>query len=165
MANALENVQGGFFYTSGDIVKKGIERSRSSPRKRIILPIHRKQEASVQRMLNFLQPGTYIRPHKHSMPGATESAVILKGKICFFIFEDNGNITRSRILDESALNSVADIEPGVWHSFIVLEKDTILFECKKGPYDAETDKIFASWAPEEFTGDAGEYLKKMEACV
>jgi len=165
MANALDNVKGDFFHTTGDLLKVGIEKSKLSPRKRIILPVHRKQDASVQRMYNFLQPGTYIRPHKHPMAGATESVVILKGKICFFIFDDNGDIIRNRLLNNSAENSMADIEPNVWHSFVVLEKDTILFECKKGPYNAETDKIFAGWSPEEFSSKADEYLEKLEASV
>jgi hypothetical protein len=42
----------------------------------------------------------------------------------------------------------------------VLEEDTILFECKKGPYNAKTDKLFAKWAPEEPESNALQKLKK-----
>ncbi len=146
---AFENVTGPLFELTEKWIQDGIEGSRQSSRKRIILPIHREQNALVQRMINFLQPGTYIRPHKHPLPHATESLVLLKGAIKFYTFDDDGNIISNQIVSAKPLPGVLDIEPNTWHSFIVLEPDTILFECKKGPYDAEKDKIFASWAPAE----------------
>jgi cupin fold WbuC family metalloprotein len=54
-----------------------------------------------------------------------------------------------------------DIEPGVWHTFLVLKEDTVLFECKKGPYDKEADKTFASWAPEEGSGKAKVWMDRL----
>jgi len=158
---AFENPSGKQFHLSEEQIRNGLEASRKSHRKRIILPIHRVQEAEVQRMINFLQPGTYIRPHKHSMPHATETIVMLRGAIRFFTFDDGGNITSDRILDSSPVPGLLDIEPDTWHSFVVMEADTILFECKKGPYNAETDKTFAEWAPEEGTPKAENYLKEL----
>lgn len=149
MKLAFENVTGPLFELSEEWIQDGIEGSRQSRRKRIILPIHREQDARVQRMINFLQPGTYIRPHKHPLPHATESLVLLKGAIRFYTFDDEGNIISDQIISTEPLPGVLDIEPNTWHSFKVLKPDTVLFECKKGPYDAETDKIFAEWAPEE----------------
>ena len=149
---AFENVTGPLFELTEKWIQDGIEGSRQSSRKRIILPIHREQNALVQRMINFLQPGTYIRPHKHPLPHATESLVLLKGAIKFYTFDDEGNIISDQIISAEPLPGVLDIEPNTWHSFKVLEPDTVLFECKKGPYDAETDKIFAEWAPEEILG-------------
>lgn len=149
---AFDNVTGPLFELSEEWIQNGIEASRKSPRKRIILPIHREQDALVQRMINFLQPGTYIRPHKHPLPHATESLVLLKGSIRFFTFDDDGNIESDQVVSAEPLPGVLDIEPNTWHSFKVLEPDTVLFECKRGPYDAETDKIFAEWAPEESIG-------------
>lgn len=149
---AFENVTGPLFELSGEWIQNGIEGSRQSPRKRIILPIHREQDALVQRMINFLQPGTYIRPHKHPLPHATESLVLLKGAIRFFTFDDHGEIESDLVVSAEPLPGVLDIEPNTWHSFRVLKPDTVLFECKKGPYDAGTDKIFAEWAPEEILG-------------
>ena len=149
---AFENVTGPLFELTEKWIQDGIEGSRQSSRKRIILPIHREQNALVQRMINFLQPGTYIRPHKHPLPHATESLVLLKGAIKFCTFDDDGNIISDQIVSAEPLPGVLDIEPNTWHSFKVLEPDTVLFECKKGPYDTETDKIFAEWAPEEILG-------------
>ncbi len=158
MQTALDNISGGHFILDDDIIQKGMDTSRNSPRKRIIMPIHRKQDAQVQRMLNFLQPGTYIRPHKHPLSHATESIIVLKGAIRFFIFDSDGNIEHIFNLNDRPVKNLIDFEPGIWHSFIVLEKDTILFEVKRGPYDAETDKVFAQWAPEEFSSEGEKFL-------
>jgi len=160
MKLAFDNPVDDYFQLSDVQIKEGLEASRQSPRKRMILPIHRKQNAEVQRLINFLQPGTYIRPHKHPMDHATESIVILKGSIRFFTLDDEGSALTDQILKSTPIPAVIDIEPNIWHTFIVMEEDTILFECKKGPYNAETDKLFAKWTPDESESNALQKLKK-----
>lgn len=159
---AFENITGNQFELTPEIMEIGIRGSRESIRKRIILPIHRTQGAVVQRMLNFLQPGTYIRPHMHPLDHATESLVLIKGAIRFYRFTENGKVESISTLNGKTFRSVVDIESGVWHSFVVLEKDTVIFECKQGPYNVKTDKVFARWAPEEGSDDVEEWLKHYE---
>lgn len=158
---AFDNVSGGLFQLSKDMLEKGLKASRKSERKRIILPIHRKQEAEVQRMINFLQPETYIRPHKHPLNHASESLVLIRGSICFYTFDDDGTVRSINNVDSKPVTGVLDIEPRVWHSFIVLEEDTILFECKKGPYDGKKDKTFAPWAPAEGSDEVQEWIESL----
>lgn len=146
---ALPNMEGGLFTLDGDLIERAIALSRTSRRRRIILPIHRRQEALVQRMLNILQPDTYIRPHHHPEPHASESIVVLRGGILFLLFDPSGGVTHRIPLREGTLQTVVDIEPGQWHSFLVTQPDTILFEAKKGPYSKTSDKHFAAWSPEE----------------
>jgi len=160
--NAFDNFKGEQFELTTEILEKGIRGSRESMRKRIILPIHRAQGAIVQRMLNFLQPGTYIRPHMHPLDQATESLVLLKGAIRFYRFSENGKVESVTDMNTKSVNTVVDIEPRVWHSFVVLEKDTVIFECKQGPYDAESDKEFAVWSPEEGSDKVEEWLQHYE---
>lgn len=159
MKLAFDNPSGDYFHLSKTQIVEGLEASRESPRKRMILPIHRKQSAEVQRLINFLQPGTYIRPHKHPMDHATESIVVLKGSIWFFTLDDTGSVLTDNLLKPNPIPSIIDIEPNTWHTFVVLEEDTILFECKKGPYNAETDKEFASWSADESDPSAFEQLR------
>jgi len=162
MANlAFENPKGELFRLTEDLIEQGLEESRKSDRKRMILPIHRKQEAEVQRLINFLQPGTYIRPHLHPMPHASESIVLLQGAIRFFTFDESGEVLTDSKVSSTIIPDVIDIEPGTWHSFLVLEPDTIIFECKKGPYDANTDKEFADWAPEEDDPETEKFMNKL----
>lgn len=146
---AFENVQGAVFQMNDALMRQGIEASRESPRKRFILPIHRTQDAPVQRMMNFLQPGTYVRPHLHPRKGAVETLVIVQGAILFRQFDDEGRVLLETECRAGAPSAVLDIEPETWHSFDVLEADTVLFESKMGPYDVNLDKIFAPWSEEE----------------
>ena len=159
---AFENPTGDVFELTEELIEKGLNASRGSSRKRMILPVHRRQDAEVQRLINFLQPGTYIRPHKHPLAHATESIVMLKGSLRFFTVDDAGKVIRDQTMKAAPIPGVMDIEPGVWHSFLVLEADTILFECKKGPYNAKTDKIFADWSPEEGDGNTKNWMEKLE---
>jgi cupin fold WbuC family metalloprotein len=154
MKTAFENRTGDQFLPDDELIAKAVAASRESARKRVIIPIHRTQDAEVQRMLNVLQPGTYIRLHKHPMAHAAESVVVLQGAIRFYRFSDDGAILQADTIRAGGVNCFTDIEPGVWHTFTVLEEDTVLFECKKGPYDPQTDKEFATWAPEEGTPEA-----------
>lgn len=144
---------------NSEILEEGVSQSKLSERKRIIQPIQRTQEAAVQRLLNFLQPKTYIRPHCHASAGASETLIILSGKLGFIEFTEAGEISQKTILQKGDL---LDIEPGIWHTMVCLEEDTILAEFKKGPYSADEDKVFATWAPEEGTKKALEYLELLE---
>lgn len=159
---AFPNVSGKVFHSSNFIIDKGIDSSRKSSRKRILLPLHRSQDDRVQRLINFLQPGTYIRPHRHPGKHNVESIIMMRGSVQFIIFDDVGFIENHFILRACTDESLIDIEPGVWHSFIVLEMDTVIFEAKKGPYNALTDKEFAPWSPEEYTEQASKWVDSME---
>jgi cupin fold WbuC family metalloprotein len=159
---AFPNVSCKVFQSSNLIIDKGIASSRKSRRKRILLPLHRSQDDRVQRLINFLQPGTYIRPHKHPGKHNVETIIVMRGAIQFIIFDDSGFIENHFTLRGSADESLIDIESGVWHSFIVLEKDTVIFEVKKGPYNSQTDKEFARWSPDEYTDEASKWVESME---
>ena len=63
---ALPPLAGGLNIFNNDLFSGANRASRESPRKRIIQPIHSGPSDLLQRMLNSLQPGTYIRPHRHA---------------------------------------------------------------------------------------------------
>ena len=134
--------------------------SRESPRKRVILPLHKQGAASLQRMLNAIQPGSYIRPHRHAEDRA-ESIMVISGSILYLTFTEEGNVDEVFTLTVGSGRIGIDIEGGVWHSFMVLEPDTVLFEVKPGPYNTQTDKEFAPWAPAEHSEDAATYLDQL----
>jgi cupin fold WbuC family metalloprotein len=132
--------------------------SRESVRKRIILPLQKKEGALLQRMLNAIQPGSYIRPHRHA-PDRGESIIVLRGCIIYYTFKENGDVESMVKLQAGTSAFGVDIEGGVWHSFMAVDPDTVLFEVKPGPYNPEADKEFAEWAPEEFSPEAEAYLE------
>lgn len=137
--------------------------SRRSPRGRIIQPLHKEADATLHRMLNCMQPGTYIRPHRHVDPPKAESFVLLSGAVRQLVFDDEGTVTESFVIRAGSAVFGADIEPGVWHTWIVLEPDTVAFEVKPGPYTRASDKDFAPWAPEEGTEEAEEFVRLFES--
>jgi len=160
MRLALPHITGDAWTLTPEVIEQGFAAAKESPRRRIILPLHRSPEAVVQRMLNFLLPGTYIRPHLHPLPHATETIQVLRGALDFFLFDDDG-----RIIERHALKSggcgLIDIEPNLWHGFVVPAEDTLILEIKRGLYDGANDKVFAPWAPDEGSAKVQTYLDQL----
>lgn len=150
---ALPAATGPIFVLTEELMAQGCEAARRSPRRRIIFPIHRKPEAMVQRMLNFMQPDTYVTPHRHPLDHAIETVQVLRGELGFLLFDQSGAVVSSHRLSEKDSVALLDIEPALWHGMVILAPDTVVLEIKRGPYDATTDKEFAPWAPGE--GDPG----------
>ena len=161
---ALAPIDGPVFFLDEITLRQGILASRSSSRGRIMLPLHRSTGEGVQRLLNFVQPGSYIRPHLHPMPECIESIAVLAGSIGFLAYDAAGEILISRRLTAGQPAScMVDIEQGVWHTIVALAADTVVLEIKRGPYDASSDKKFASWAPSEGSPQALSWLAKTES--
>lgn len=165
MKTSLDHIVGDIFELEPDVILDGCEAAKTNDRKRIILPIHRTDDASVQRMLNFLQPGTFIRPHRHPVDGAIETILVLQGRLGFIIFDENGSVDRCCDLlgVRSGGLGLIDIEPNVWHGMVALSPDTVVLEIKQGPYDFETDKEFAHWAPVDDTNEAHQMVETFES--
>jgi len=142
-------------------IQECVEASRKSPRKRIILPFHKSNDANLHRMLNAMQPGSYIQPHRHLFPPKAESVIVLQGAIYVFIFDAGGKILEIHTVEAGGINLGIDSEPGVFHTFAAIEKDTVLFEVKPGPYNQADDKDFAPWAPSEGDDGAQTYLQSL----
>ncbi len=139
--------------------------ARVNERGREIHIFHTGDEDPLQRMLNAMQPGSYVRPHRHLDTGKSEAVVLLRGSIGFVPFHDDGSIDEERMVLLSRETGVLafDCRPHVWHTFFALEPDTVVFEAKNGPFSASTDKDFAPWAPAEGDPVAIAYLAGLEA--
>jgi cupin fold WbuC family metalloprotein len=143
---------------SADLIDRCVIASRQSPRRRIIQPLHKTADAQLHRMLNAIQPGSYIQPHRHLFPPKAESVIVLRGAIYVFIFKNDGTIDAVHAVKAGSINLGIDSEPGVFHTFTAIEEDTVLFEVKPGPYNQADDKDFAPWAPAEGAHRAVDYL-------
>ena len=124
-------------------------KANHSERLRMNYNFHKQLSDTLQRMLNAMEPHTYVQPHKHENPDKREIFVILKGRIVVIEFNDDGRIADHVILDREAGNYGVEIAPGKWHSLISLEKGSVVYEVKDGPYHPIDDKNFADWAPKE----------------
>ena len=146
-----------------NLIHQAVEGSKTSPRKRIILPLHKGPESPMHRMLNALQPYSYIQPHSHLYPPKAESVIVLQGAILCFFFSPTGQVEEIHTLAAGSANFGVDSEPGVFHTFLALAENTVLFEVKPGPYEQSSDKDFASWAPKEGTPEVKGYMENLYA--
>lgn len=137
------------------------EKAKQSPRLRMNLNYHEDLNDSLQRLLNAMEPGTYIRPHKHENPDKREMFFILQGKAAVIEFDAHGNITDHCILSINEGNYGIEIAPKIFHTVIALEKNTVVIEIKDGPYAPINDKAFASWSPAENTAEVAPFLLQL----
>ncbi len=80
-------------------IGRTVQATHESPRGRIILPFHKTDADACHRMLNALQPGSYIRPHRHLSPPKSETILVLEGSICFVIFDSSTQVPVILLID------------------------------------------------------------------
>ena len=123
-------------------------KAAQNERLRMNYNIHNHLEDPVNRMLNALELGTYLRPHRHWTPPKTESYVILRGELDVLVFDDKGNLIQKITLNPEIGNYGIDIPAGIWHSMIVKQPGTVIYEVKEGPFTSIAMEDFAPWSPE-----------------
>ena len=129
-----------------------------SPRRRTNLNLHQTLEDPVQRFLNAIEPGSYVRPHRHNTPLRWELFVAMSGRAAVLIFNPQGEVIERAEIIAGGPTRAVEIPAGAWHTIAALQSGTVLFEFKQGPYAPLSEIDFASWAPCE--GDTG--CDKME---
>lgn len=113
--------------------------AKESPRLRMAMDFRNSTEDQSQRMLNALEPGTVMPIHRHH--GSSESVIILRGKIRWMFYDDDGYETESVVLDADGEIRMINVERDRWHSLECIER-AVLFECKNGGYrPLEEDEI------------------------
>ncbi|WP_298183080.1 WbuC family cupin fold metalloprotein [uncultured Pseudomonas sp.] len=124
------------------------EQAAANPRQRQHHNFHQMEEPC-HRMAVGLQPDTYIPPHRHLAADKAEALLVLKGRLGLLIFTDSGEVLDKRVLEAGGDCVGVDLPPGVFHALVVLQADSVLFECKAGPYRPVGEGEQASWAPRE----------------
>jgi cupin fold WbuC family metalloprotein len=138
------------------------ETAKASARQRKNFNFHLHDQDICHRLLNALEPDTYIPPHRHLHPAKAESIVILRGKIGVLFFDAEGRFEQHHILQPAGEVFGVNISPGVYHSVVALVPGSVFFEAKAGPYVPATADERADWAPAENSAGAAEYLAKMK---
>ncbi len=139
------------------------EQAKTSPRLRKNLNFHAHNEAACHRLLNALEPGTYVQPHCHLSPDKEETLIVLAGRIGVLIFHADGSVAEHFVLSPNENDFGVTIPSTVFHSMVALESGSVFFEAKAGPYVPIADAEKASWAPAETDPGSNEYLKEMLA--
>lgn len=107
--------------------------AKASPRLRMNMDLRNSPSDGSQRMLNALEPGTVMPIHRHR--ASSEIVVIIRGKIQWVFYDDDGNETERVTLDANGELRCLNVEKGRWHSLECLESGSVLFECKDGAYE------------------------------
>ena len=140
------------------------DEAMSSDRKRKNYNFHEHAE-TVQRFLNVLQTGTYVRPHRHVRPEGVngfEFFLVLQGAIGMVVFDNDGNGVRCERLEARGEQYGIEIPEGSYHTLVVLEPNSVILELKEGPYQPSIDKDFLQQFPAEGTIECVNYVAEWE---
>jgi cupin fold WbuC family metalloprotein len=130
--------------------------ARQAPRLRRNRNLHAEPDL-VQRFLNVLQPGTYVRPHRHCRPdpgAGFECFLVLQGAIGLLLLDEQGRVLGQERLDAAGPLRGIELAQGIFHTLVALQPDTVMFELKQGPYVPTADKDFLAAFPLEGTAEA-----------
>lgn len=114
------------------------KQAQESPRLRMNYNFHDSLEAKAQRLLNALEPGTVLPIHRH--PHTAETYLLLRGKIKVLFYNDLKEETESVVLEPQAGIYGVHILQNQWHTLEVLERGSVIFEVKDGPYSPLEEK-------------------------
>lgn len=106
--------------------------AKVNPRMRQAMDLRNSPEDGSQRMLNALEPGTVMPIHRHH--ASSETVVILRGRIRWIFYDENGQETERVVLDADGEPRMLNVEKDRWHSLECLESGSVLYESKDGPY-------------------------------
>lgn len=129
-----------------------VTQAEGSPRLRQHQNIHTGFDEPCQRLFNAIEPGSYIRPHRHLSVPREELLVAVRGLMALVTFDDAGQVQRIvRFGSEKHGADLAigvELSPEIWHTVLALVPGSVLLEVKAGPFDPAQPKDLAHWAPE-----------------
>ena len=140
-----------------DLISKIVDQARISPRLRMNHNFHPELSDPVQRLINALEPWTYIRPHKHTTK--EESFVLLCGIVLAVVFNEDGSIREHAILSKDSGTLGIEFEENCYHMLTSLETGSAVYEIKEGPFVPHTEGSSAPFSPKEGTPEAKLFLK------
>lgn len=139
--------------------------AQDSLRKRQHRNIHQSYQDPCQRLFNAIEPGSYIRPHRHASDPRDELLIAVRGLMVLVAFDEQGNVTgvvrfgSEKHGSDTAVG--AEVSANTWHTVIALQPGCVLLEVKAGPFDPNQPKDLAPWAPQEGSPMALDYLSQL----
>lgn len=141
------------------------EAARTAPRLRKNHNLHPGDESRCHRLLNAIEPASYIRPHRHLDPEKDEAFILMSGRLGIIVFTPAGEVAETVVLSRESGNLAADIPHGIFHTAVSLQPDTVFYEAKAGPYLPLTEAETAPWAPSEGDPAAVSYLESLRRII
>lgn len=154
---------------SAEYLNELTAQAQGNLRKRQHRNIHESYADPCQRLFNALEPGSYIRPHRHAADPRDELLIAVRGLMVLVTFDGQGKVTGvvrfGANRNGEALAVGAEVPANSWHTVIALEPGCVLLEVKAGPFDPNQPKDLALWAPDEGTAAANDYLNRLIGSV
>jgi len=141
-----------------DLLERVTEEAKNTPRRRKNFNFHAADEAPCNRLLNAMEPDSYIPPHRHLDPEKDETMIVLRGRLGVVFFDGEGNVRETALLSPGGDAMGVNIPHGDYHTVVCLESGTVFFESKAGPYRPLTAEERPDWAPVEGSDGSKEYL-------
>lgn len=135
--------------------------ARESQRKRKNFNFHLRETDPASRLLNAVEPESYVRPHRHMDPTKDETIIAVRGSFGVVFFDERGAVTSSLIIRAGGETMGVNIPHGIYHTLVALDSASVFFEAKAGPYLPVSMSELASWAPAEGDPGAHAYLEKL----
>lgn len=148
-------------FISQEILDTVTREAKTIPRLRKNLNFHQRDESLCNRLLNAVEPDSYIPPHRHLDPEKDETMILLRGSLGVVFFDENGNVVQKAVLAVGGDAVGVNIPCGEFHTVVSLESGTVFFESKAGPYRALTAEERAPWAPGEGSDASDAYLAEL----
>lgn len=148
-----------------DMLQTVQNRAREVSIRRARVCCHERTTDSPQEMLICLEPGSYIRPHRHH--GRAESGLALEGVADAVFFDDNGNITETWPMGPmgSGLRFFYRIQQPVFHCLVVRNEPFIFHEVSTGPFEPDGTE-YSPWSADAADADAtAAYLSELRTQV
>lgn len=124
--------------------------------------LHTDDDFPAHRLLNAMEPDSYIRPHRHLDPMKDETFMVVRGRLGVVLFADEGSVTATMLLEACGEVVGVDIPSGCFHTVVSLEAGAVFFEAKAGPYRPLTAAETAPWAPAESSPQVAAYLESLK---
>lgn len=136
-----------------------VSKAKASARLRANRNVHASLDELVQRLFIAIEPGSYVRPHRHPEAEKWEFFMVVRGRLAALLFDEQGQVLRREELTPGGPLHGFEIPPNTWHCVVALESESVFFEVKQGPYTPLSDKDFASWAPREGDPGCGKFVQ------
>jgi cupin fold WbuC family metalloprotein len=150
---------------SAEYIDTLVAEAEESSRRRQHRNIHSDYSDPVQRLFNAIEPESYIRPHRHGSANRSELMIAVRGLMVLLVFDDYGRVLRKEPFGIGAIREElaagVEVPPECWHTVVALRDGAVLLEVKGGPFNPDSAKEFASWAPDEGSAGANAYHQQL----
>lgn len=141
-------------------------RAKASPRLRQHMNLHKSYDDPCQRLLNAIEPGSYLKPKCDLSKPRSKLLVALRGSFAFVRFDSSGNVQKiipfAACIGSNRVATAVDVPPACWCTTLSMAPGSVLLEVRPGPFDPDNLGDFAPWAPDAGTESARDYIRHLE---